>query len=103
MNTNDLRTRGSGAVLAVSPAPCPCGHAWRQHDPETGECDAPARGAIGVCPCGRALQFHQQANALLSRLALSGGCVGDELPAAAPAADETDDLRAYLTAQEARP
>jgi predicted nucleic acid-binding Zn-ribbon protein len=31
---------------------CKCGHEWFRHDPEDGECDAPAFGpTLDVCPC----------------------------------------------------
>lgn len=30
---------------------CLCGHEKHRHDPEDGECDAPALNVIGKCPC----------------------------------------------------
>jgi len=37
---------------------CSCGHAYRQHDPEDGKCDAHSAvaGEFGVCCCGRELR-----------------------------------------------
>jgi hypothetical protein len=51
---------------------CPiCGHLWRQHDPEDGKCDAHSAEGIGVCKCGRSIEFHQRKHADLSRRFLS--------------------------------
>lgn len=52
---------------------CPlCGHEWRQHDPEDGECDSHSSEEIGVCKCGRDLYWMQGKIANLARAALGG-------------------------------
>lgn len=52
-------------------AACPlCGHLWRQHDPEDGMCDSHSREGIGVCECGRDLDWMQAKIAALSTAAL---------------------------------
>lgn len=38
-------------ALALGDLPCACGHERKRHDPEDGDCDAPAGGAWGMCPC----------------------------------------------------
>jgi hypothetical protein len=51
---------------------CPfCGHLWKQHDPEGGQCDSHASEGIGVCPCGRKPPWMQGRIAALSRAALA--------------------------------
>lgn len=51
---------------------CPlCGHLWRQHDPEDGKCDVLSDERIGVCECGRDLDWMQVKIAGLSGAALA--------------------------------
>jgi hypothetical protein len=53
---------------------CPfCGHLWRQHDPEDGKCDSHSDEKIGVCECGRDLDWMQVKIAGLARTALVSG------------------------------
>lgn len=42
-----------------------CGHLWRKHDPEDGECDAHAT-AEGHCPCGRDFKWMREQMAAFS-------------------------------------
>jgi hypothetical protein len=65
-------TAGSDAESFYVPV-CPlCGHEWRRHDPEDGECDAFSTEIIGVCQCGRDLAWMRGKIAALSTAALGG-------------------------------
>lgn len=55
-----------------APVPeCPiCGHEWKRHDPEDGQCDCPATDGLDACKCGRSLTWMSAVIADLSRKAM---------------------------------
>lgn len=55
---------------------CPfCGHEFCRHDPGDGMCDAHTNepDELGVCQCGRSIEWMQKKIAALSREALESG------------------------------
>lgn len=63
----------------VNSATCSlCGHKWTSHDPADGKCDSRAEHEIGVCPCGRDLEWMKDRIMERARACLEQHVIGPE-------------------------